>query len=149
MEFGDTIPLFFISICCIGVIPIIGFALLAVIRFILKDSQLATNIIITTIGIGVFAYSFPTWRIIVFLPFLLLQNCACASSLVITPQIVGEMLLSSIQYGAILIYPGIGLGFIISYCIVLPVTLAVRFFRKKNEAHSDISRSTDSSQPQT
>jgi hypothetical protein len=131
MEFGETIPLFFITVCCIGVIPIFGFALLVIIRFSLKDRQLARNIFFSVLGVAVIAYLYPIWQMILSLPLLLHVSCGCDTPIVITPAMVGEMFLSSVQQGVFLVYPGMALGFIFAFAIVLPITLVVRFFTKE------------------
>jgi hypothetical protein len=130
MEFGETIPLFFMTVCCIAVIPIIGFILLALIRFRLRDRQLAKNILLTVLGVGFLSFLLPILQLIWALV-LITQDCGCETSFELTPKILTEMFLSSVQFGAFLIYPGIAFGFLIAYCSVLPITLVVRRFKKK------------------
>ena len=136
MEFGETIPLFFMSLCCIAGTPIVGFALLAVIRFKLKDRQLARNIFFTVIILGLLSFLFPVVRF-AWSQIVIPRGCGCDSSLIITPEIKTEMLLSDIQFGAFLIYPGIGLGFILAFFGVVPITLVVRYIKKRKMAHFD------------
>jgi hypothetical protein len=131
MEFGDTIPLFFITVCCLGVIPVIGFTLLAVIRFNLKDKQLSKNILITIICTGILSILFPIfemlWPLTTFN-----QNCGCKIPFELPPEIVRSQFVYALKGAVLFIYPGIAVGFILAFALTLPITLGVRFFRKRN-----------------
>ncbi len=134
MDFGNTIPFFFLAICCIAVTPIAGFASLAIIRFVLKDKQLATNILFTVMGTGFLSFISPSVQVVLdrALDLMLIHlNCGCKPSSAFTPEIVGRQLLSALQDGAFMIYPGIALGFYLALCFVVPITFGVRFFNKE------------------
>jgi hypothetical protein len=130
MEFGTAIPLAIMTVCCIGIIPIIGSILLAIVRFSFKDKQLTKNILFTVIGVGLASFIFPILQLAwVFI--IVPQNCDCETSLVITPEIITEMFLLLVQYGTVLIFPGIALGFIFAFCVTLPITLVVRYLARR------------------
>jgi hypothetical protein len=130
MEFGTLIPLFFIMACCIVLIPIAGFTLLAYIRFSLDDTQLAKNIFITVTGVGILSFLFPIVQLIWSL-ILIRQDSHCESSIELTAELVGEIFVSTLGYSTRRILPGVALGFILAICVVLPITLSVRYLKKR------------------
>jgi hypothetical protein len=149
MDFGNTIPFFFMAVCCIVVTPFAGFASLAIIRFILKDKQLATNILFTVMGTGLLSFISPTVQVVLAraLDLILIHlNCGCEASIGFTPEVVGRRLLSAVQDGAFLIYPGIALGFYFALCFVVPITFGVRFFKKEKATPQSGSPSQDLTQ---
>ncbi len=111
MEFGTTIPLFFMTMCCIVTTPFVGLTAILFIWFRLKDKQLAKNILFTVIGVDLLVFIFPTLQLIWALIFLS-QDCNCENSNTFTPKAVSEMFIAALRYGRNLMIPGITLGFI-------------------------------------
>lgn len=59
MEFGNTIPLFFITICLLFLIVIGGTVLLIFILFKVKESSLTRNILLTMVAVCGTWFLFP------------------------------------------------------------------------------------------
>ncbi len=65
MEFGALIPLFYMTLCCLVVTPITGLAALLAIRFALRDTALARNIIITVAAVCLLWFIAPLIQLLV------------------------------------------------------------------------------------
>jgi hypothetical protein len=109
---NETIPLFFLSLCCFGLIPVAGFSGLAFILFVRKDRLLARNILITisiAVMIPVVYIGYET----LFSIFLVLFSCA-EQSLSIT-EIIGEILILSQSLMLKVVYFSLTPGFLIAF----------------------------------
>jgi len=134
MEFGALIPLFYMTLCCTTVTPFVGTALLAYIWFRVKDKQLVKNILFTLLGVELFVFMFPILEAVWFLisiPKTQFNNCPCPFSLADIPMLLAAIFQSGIR----LLFPGITLGYLVAFFIVVPITLIVRSVKmKKNSA---------------
>jgi len=130
MEFGTLIPLYILTWGCILITPIIGFSFLAIIRYSLKDKGLAKNILTTIIITAALAFLYPILDLIRGL--ILIRFCCTDSSNIINLHTLPEMLSSTFLYALRLIIPGLTIGFILAFFVTVPITLGIRFTRKKN-----------------
>jgi hypothetical protein len=128
MEFGETIPLFLLSLCYFGLTPVIGFSGLALIRFSLKDRYLARNIFITIISVAVLPILYMGFGIIQ--EVLFIPRC-CAQNFGFVAPALSEILSFSIPYTIWFVYLSFTVGFIIAFTLVVPITLLIRHRRKK------------------
>jgi len=127
MDFGTTIPFYFISICCFVVIPIVAIATLIFVRFSLKEKQLAQNMFITVIVFGIMPFLSAVLQL--FWSFVtVILNGGCEETLDLTPEIMKDMFMSTLELAATLAVRGVGLGIMIACCIVLPITFALRHY---------------------
>ncbi len=125
MEFGETIPLFFLTLCLLISAPLVGIIALLVIRFAFKDKQLTKNILYTILAVSLLWFVWPIGQL-VYAAILICRECPGAS-LPSAWQLIGGTL--SFSVGTLIF--GIPCGFVMAFLFILPATLAVRFFRQR------------------
>jgi len=131
MEFGNTIPLTILAMCCLFTVPFAGTVITIFIWFSLKDRLLARNIIVTVLTFGFLAFVFPWLQLIWYIPLIFQMPC-CKSVVEFTPRMLLEMVSLLLRYGIGLIIPGVWLGFLVAFFIVLPFTLVIRHIKKED-----------------
>jgi hypothetical protein len=126
MEFGETLPLSILALCCFGLTPIIGFSALAYIRFSLKDISLARNIFVTLIATAI-------------LPFLYM-GYGVVSVIIILPRGLITLNLSEILSAYLseflrMEFLSLTLSFLIAFILIVPITFLMRHVNK-NQTNS-------------
>jgi hypothetical protein len=125
LEFGEIFFLDLLGLCCVNAILIIGIIGLILIRFSLKDRQLARNILITVLVVSFCWFIFPLFQLV----YVAIAICkSCPDSVF---RIDGEIILMSLRWGIYLLIPGIVSGFLVAFILVVPITLFVRYYRRK------------------
>ena len=132
MEFGNTIPLFFITICLLFLIVIGGTVLFFVIIFRIRDRKLTRNILLTMAAVCGIWFLLP----LVGLVYGTIAVCwYCPES---NFHITWNIFLSTLGYSMRTLFISIPCGYVIAFGLVLPVTYLGRAFRR-NEQHDSSS----------
>jgi len=127
MEFGNTIPLFFITICLLFLIVLGGTVLLLVILFGIKDRKLTRNVLLTLVAVCGAWFLFP----LVGLAYGAIAACwYCPEE---NFHITRDIFLSTLGYSVRTLLISIPCGYVIAFGLVLPVTLLARAFRRKEQ----------------
>lgn len=127
MEFGNTIPLFFITICLLFLIVLSGTILLLVIIFGIKDRKLTKNVLLTMAAVcGV-------WSLLPLVGLVYEAIAVCWSCPEETFHITWDIFLSALGYSARTLFISIPCGYVIAFGLVLPVTLVLRAFRHNEQ----------------
>jgi len=126
LEFGNAIPLFFLTLCCAVTTPIIGVVALVYIRFSLKDTQLAKAILLSVLIVSLLWFAYPIVQLLVATT-LIPSDCP-GTEFRITPDILGMTL----RYASGLLIPGVVSGFLLAFVVVTPITLLVRHLRSRS-----------------
>ncbi len=142
MEFGDTIPLYFITLCCIITTPLIGFSALAFIRFSLKDKALARNILMTNVIVACIPVLYMIYGFIRLI-FLIPGCCSKGLNLInINLQEIlsttSEIISTTLPFLLWMIFLSLTVSFLIAFIIVLPATLIFRKLKNENELQGRI-----------
>jgi hypothetical protein len=130
MDFGTTIPLFFISLCLLFVTWILGTGLVITLIFRVKDRQLTRNVLLTVIAVSTIWFLFPLAQA----AYALIRICRDCPD--ISSFVTFEVLLSTLSFSARTLFFGIPCGYIIAFGLVVPVTLAVRSYKKGRTGES-------------
>lgn len=127
MEFGNTIPLFFITICLLFLIVIGGTVLLIFILFKVKESSLTRNILLTMVAVC------GTWFLFPFVGFVYGAIAVCWYCPEENFHLTWDIFLSTLGYSVRTLFISIPCGYIIAFGLVLPVTFLIRAFSRKEQ----------------
>lgn len=83
------------------------------------------------------AFLYPILGLIMGLIFIPL--CCSSSANLINSQTLPQMIYVTIRYAFFLIIPSLTVGFLIAFLVIVPITLAIRYSRKKRQASEAIS----------
>jgi hypothetical protein len=125
MEFGETIPLFFIGLCLISTTAIGGTIALVAIYFFFKDKQLAKNIFFTVVAVCAVWFLYPLGQLI-YGVILICHYCPESSF-----QFTWEIVLSTLRLSARSLIFGLPCGYIMAFALVVPIILSIRAIRRK------------------
>ena len=133
MEFGATIPLFFMGLCFCILTPLIGSALLLFIRFSSRDIVLARNIFITVLIVCLLWFVFPMGQLI-YAAIAICRECPDSDF-----RLTGEIFLSTVSYAfRLALMPGTASGFLFAFFVVAPATMIVRRSRKVKDKAKEL-----------
>ena len=125
MEFGATIPLFFIGLCFLILTPLIGAGLLLFIRYSSRDIVLARNIFITVLIVCLLWFVFPIGQLI-YASVVICRECPGSDF-----RLTGEVFLATVSYAfRLALMPGTTTAFLVAFFIVAPATMIVRRIRE-------------------
>ena len=127
MEFGNTIPLFFITLCLLFLIVIGGTVLFLVILFGIKDRELTRNILLTMAAVC------SVWFFLPLIGLIYGTIAVCWYCPEENLHITWDIFLSTLGYSVRTLFISIPCGYIMAFGLVLPVTFLVRAFRHKEQ----------------
>lgn len=127
MEFGNTIPLFFITICLLFLIVISGTVLLLVILFKIKDRRLTRNILLTM------AVVCGTWFLFPLVGLVYGAIAVCWYCPEENFYLTWDIFLSTLGYSVRTLFISVPCGYVIAFGLVLPVTFLIRAFSRKEQ----------------
>jgi hypothetical protein len=128
MEFGNTIPLFFITICLLFLIVLGGTVLLLVIIFGNKDRKLTRNVLLTLAAVC------GAWFLLPLVGLVYGAIAVCWYCPEENFHITWDIFLSTLGYSVRTLFISIPCGYVIAFGLVLPVTFLIRAFSRKEQS---------------
>ena len=133
MEFGALIPLFYMTMCFFVVTPLVGIVVLAFIRFSLRDTALARNLLAGVLLVCIIWFIFPFGQLLV-AAIRICQECPDSDF-----RITSDVLFNTFRYAfRLALLPGTTSGFILSFLFVVPTTFLLRKRKAKMEENPNL-----------
>ena len=129
MEFGTLIPLFYMTMCAIIAIWVVGTGLVVALVFRVKNQQLTRNVLLTVAVISTIWFLYP----LALSAYRLLLMCRyCPED---NFRITSGVFLSTLEFSTSTLFFSVPCGYLIAFGLVAPVTLAIRARQERKTAN--------------